>query len=150
MGIFASVDEVPVELESCHCDGTPHDHDTVWLRAEVTPDLGVAARSAIGDVVSQGIEKDDIMAVLGRVYLRHGIVRWTFTDAEGNPVPVTPNAAGSLKWEIAEPIADKADDLYSEDIFRPLVARLSKSSRNGRTGRSTSARTTTSRRRPKP
>lgn len=147
MGIFASTEEVPVELESCHCDGTPHDHDTVWLRSDLSPDGGIAAMH----VLSRGApDTATIIGALGRAYLIGGIVRWTFVDEKGDPIEVTPYNVAQLKEEIVLPVADKADDLYSERLMRPLVARASKSSRNGHTARSTSARRTTSGTRRKP
>lgn len=135
MGIFASTDEVSVELE-CPCEGTPHDRDTVWLRAELSPDGGLAA-SALMYGGAPSVET--MTGNLGRVWLVHGITRWTFVDDKGQPIPCNPFSISRLKWEIVRPVAEKADSLYAEAILRPLVASLSKSSRNGQTGASTSA-----------
>lgn len=146
MGIFASVEEVPVELERCHCDGAPHDHDTVWLRAELSPDGGIAAMH----VVESGAPDSAVMeGLVGRVFLQHGITRWSFVNADGQPIPCNPWSISRLDWEIAKPIAEKANDLYAEKLLAPLLARLKKSSRSGRTADSTSPRRNTSGLRPK-
>src|SRR4051812_46774706 len=53
MGWFVSEDRVPVELEGCRCPGSPHDHDTVWLRAELGPEAGFAAVAAVDRIVAE-------------------------------------------------------------------------------------------------
>lgn len=147
MGIFASVEEIPVDLEGCLCENTPHDHDTVWLWAELTPDGGLAAQA----VVNRGAPDTAVLeGLIGRIWLQHGISRWTFVDGKGNDIPPNPWNIAHLDWEVARPVAEKANDLYAEKFLRPLVARMSGSSRNGRTGRSTSAKPTSSRKRRTP
>lgn len=142
MGIFASTDEVAVDLEGCPCEGTPHDHDTVWLRAELTPDGGIAATHLLD---SGTIDAPTLIGAVGKTFLVHGVTRWTFVDEKGEPVPVTPWNVAHLDWEITRPLAEKADDLYAEKLLAPLRARRSQSSANGRTARSTSPRRSTSR-----
>ena len=96
------------------------------------------------------VENEEVMSKgLGWAYVTNGIVDWTFED-NGVKVPCTPLNIRRLKWDVVYPIANKASDLYSEDLFRPLVARASKSSRNGQTHDSTLATTGRSSRRPKP
>lgn len=147
MGIFTSTDEVAVELEGCPCEGTPHDHDTVWLRSELSPDGGIAA----SHVIDAGAPDVATMTgAVGRAFIQHGITRWTFVDGKGEPIPPTSWNIARLDWDIARPVAEKANDLYAEKLLRPLVARLNKSSRNGRTVRSTSPRRKSSSTRPKP
>lgn len=147
MGIFASREEVAVELESCHCDGSPHDHDTVWLWAELTPDGGLAATAAVN---RSAPDARTLEGIIGQVWLIHGISRWTFVDDKGQPIRCDPFTISRLDWEIVKPVAEKANELYAEKFMRPLVARLSRSSRNGRTGTSTSRTAGTSRKSPKP
>lgn len=146
MPLFASAEEVPVEV-ACPCEGKPHDTDTVWLRADLSPDGGIAAMSVIND---SPVDVPSLVGDLGRVYLMHNITRWTFTDPDGKPVPSSHRNIARLHWDIAGPIAEKADSLYSETLFRPLVARVSKSSRNGHTAPSTSRKPRSSGARQKP
>jgi hypothetical protein len=141
MGWFVSDDRVPVVL-GCLCPGTPHDHDTVNLRAELGPAAGFAAVAAI-QVVQKG--ESNIEEQLGRIYAEHGILDWTFVDEDGNPVEPSLENIRRLTWDAIYPIAAKGDDLYAESLLRPLLARLSASSPNGRTARSTSAKPRTSR-----
>lgn len=135
MGWFISEDRVPVELEECRCPNTPHDHDTVWLRAQLGPEGGYAVLRAMrlaeaGQIVSE--------EELGRAYARFGIVDWTFVDDNGLPVPCNDDNIRRLTWEVIYPVAQKGDDLYSEELIRPLVQRASKSFQRGQTGQRTS------------
>ena len=91
---------------------------TVTLHPKVTIPIGIAALS----VIKQGGGQAVIEGGLAEVYLRLGVESWTFPD------PVTPaNIERLLPYNDGGlEVAERADALYSEDIFRPLVARLSK------------------------
>lgn len=92
-------------------------------------------------VIRQSSEDEQELEVrLGRVYLEFGIVRWTFVDEEGKPVPVERALIRKLSWQAVFPVANAASTLYSEDLLRPLVGAASRSSPNGHTAPSTSAR----------
>lgn len=146
MGWFVNDDRVAVEGLGCRCPGTPHpDGDTVWLRAELGPEGGFAALSVIRAV---GGDADLLAEKIGRVYAEHGIVDWTFLDDDGEPVPCTPEMVARLSWDVLYPVAEKGDEIYSEGILRPLVAKASRSSRNGHTAPSTSRKRTSSSKRP--
>ena len=135
MGWFVSDERVAVEMGECRCPGTPHDHDTVYLRSELGPEGGYAALRAIRAAQTD----DDVLPeMLGRAYARFGIVDWTFEDADG-PVPCTAANIERLSWDVIYPIAERGDELYAQSLLRPLVARASASSRNGHTAPSTSA-----------
>src|SRR5688500_10483831 len=146
-GWLIETEQVPVEGLECRCPGAPHpDGDTVWLRPELTPAGALAAASAMMTYNNS----DALPENLGRVYLEHGVVGWTFLqDEAGTPLPATAENIRRLKWEAVYHIADKASTLYSEAILRPLVSGLSKSSRNGRTNGLTSATSRPSSRRRK-
>jgi hypothetical protein len=147
VGWFVSEERVPVEGLACRCPGTPHpDGDTVWLRAELGPEGGYAVLRAIRAAVTTEFLPEH----LGRAYAEHGIVDWTFLDDDGELVPVTPENVARLSWPVVYPVAERGDVLYAEELLAPLVARPSKSSRNGHTARSTSATrgTTSTRRKP--
>ena len=121
---------------ACSCPGTPHpDGDTVTLHPSVTLPIGVAAMS----VIRSASNVPDIEAGLAGVYLRHGIAAWTFVDADGRPVPITPPfIAAYLPWPESLTVAEAADALYSEAVMAPLARKTSKSSPPGPTELSTS------------
>jgi hypothetical protein len=91
---------------------------TVTLHPKVTIPLGIAALS----VIKQGGGQAAIEGGLAEVYLRFGVESWSFEE------PITPDSierllpynGGGLE------VAEAADRLYSEDIFRPLVARMAR------------------------
>lgn len=99
--------------------------ETVTLRKEVTIPLGVAALSVMRNAKSIA----EIEGGLAEVYLRLGIESWSFVE-EGRPVPVTPaNIDRLLPYaEGGLEVAERADDLYSTVVMRPLVRRSEKSS----------------------
>lgn len=120
---------VAVELPGpCRCLGEPHDHDIVYLHAETPLALGVAAHQAIK------AHPDDIPGLstaMTMEYVRHGICGWTFRDDEGRAIPLTADAI-----ERALPfsrggyeVSLKAVELYDEDVLRPLLSRIGRSSR---------------------
>lgn len=128
---------VRMEVGACRCPGTPHPADAVWLAADVPIPLGFAAMAAL-----QGMTDSNVyVGVLGGLYLRFGIVRWTFTAEGGVSEPINPESiARLLPWNDGGlEVAEAADDLYGEAIFRPLARRLSKASEPGPTATSTSA-----------
>ena len=64
--------------------------------------------------------ESEVEAAIAAAFLRHGIVEWSFRDADGKPVPIT-NAAISdlLDWATAHDVAEKCNELYAADLFRP-------------------------------
>jgi hypothetical protein len=148
VGWFVSEERIPVEGLACRCPGSPHlDGDTVWLRKELTPEGGFAVLRAIRDAEGN---VDRLPETLGRAYAESGIVDWTFLDADGEPVPCTPETRRQLAWAVVYPVAERGDGLYAADLLAPLAPLLSKSSRNGHSAPSTSAtrRRSSTRRKP--
>lgn len=139
--------DVRVDIGECRCPGTPHPGDAVFLHPSVTIPIGQAAFSAL-DGMTTGAEYQGILA---QIYLHFGITGWTFTDAEGVSVPVTSaNIDERLTWAHGgHTVAQRADELYSADVFAPLAARLSMSSGGGPKGPSTSATLPSGSKRPK-
>lgn len=133
-----------IQLEGCRCPGTPHHHDEVELADAPTIEMGSAAMAAIRIA---GDDEPRIVGLLGGIYLRFGITGWSFTNEDGNPIPVVrsgPDWAATvdrlLPWaEGGSEVAEAADVLYSEQILRPLISRLSMRSQGGQTEGSTSA-----------
>ncbi len=110
-----------------HADG-----DTVTLREKLDFRSALHARNTVillrQDDVTDAAE---ILAALTEVYLRVGIESWTLADAKGKAVPVSREAVAALMTDhpdAAMTIGDEADELYSEAVISPLVARASKSS----------------------
>lgn len=128
---------VPIAFGGCPCPGTPHaDGDTIWLKAALDMDGGLAFASAFSSSGELPIDQ-----ALGRSYLIAGIADWTFQDAKGAAIPVTPANVRRLRWSPAViDLAERAAQLYGKDVLLPLVARAQASSRNGRAGKSTSPR----------
>jgi hypothetical protein len=140
MGWFVDEDLVPVELE-CRCPDTPHEKDTVYLYPQLTVEGGLAGEQYWAEITTGGVPNAEAMiGHLGRLFLHHGIASWTFVGADGEPLPASMRniVRFAQNWSAAKPVAEKANELYSEALLAPLVASLSKSSRRGPTGGSTS------------
>jgi len=137
--------EVLVPVGACRCPGTPHgDGDWVELRPSPTIDIGSAVYAAVANV---GDDPVQLQVEMTRAFLRFGIVAWSFTDELGAPVPIQPRRPefGDVISRLLPfsdggfLVADRADDLYSEEVLRPLMTRLSQMrSPAGRTVGSTS------------
>lgn len=131
-------DLVSVRFRDCSCPGTPHaDGDIAELRPYLDYPGGAEALAAIQ---SAGGDTNRFAELLGPVFIRRGVMAWNLLDADGDPVPVTPEALNALRWEDAYELADRADDLYGAQVLAPLVKRMAVSSPTGRTGASTRRR----------
>lgn len=133
--------KVTVHVGECGCPHTPHaSGDEVYLAPKISVALGSAAIAGVNNLEA-GSTGTDVEAVLARVYLRQGVIGWNLVDEEGEPVPATPRAVEErLTWGSGGmEVVNKADELYAEDLFAPLVAaRKRKSSADGPTDPSTS------------
>jgi len=131
------MDTVTVRARDCACPGTPHeDGDTVDILARPSLALGLAAQA---DIIAAAGDGTTLAQRWMLTYIRLGAVGWNLVDADGLAVPF--DVQGLLDdYTFAVDVADKADDLYSEAILRPLTARLNGISPTGRTTASTSRR----------
>lgn len=137
---------VAVPLEACYCPGTPHeDGDVVFLAPTLSMAGGMAAQSAMTAGFTDAIRLQEMLAT---IWIRHGVVGWNLVDEDG------PLEVNERNVEMALPygkggrlVAEKADDLYAEDILAPLVQRQRNISRGGRTAPSTSATPASTRKR---
>lgn len=139
---------------TCVCppraDGTPrHPEDDVVLRER----LDFAAVNATKNALAMMYIDDpdagmpDILAVIHERYILHGIESWSLVDENGEPLTVTKGAIRDLilsRPEVAETIAEAADDLYQEAVMRPLFRMASTSSPSTSTTDSTSPTTDSS------
>jgi hypothetical protein len=124
MSRFDRVPDVPVSIGPCECPGTPHgDGDFVYLAPVLSAPGGMAAQGAIADAGTDGVRLQEL---LWRVYRDHSIVGWNLVDDDGDPVPLTAeNKEQALPYgKGGQIVADKADDLYNEDVLRPFLARI--------------------------
>jgi hypothetical protein len=107
----------------------PIGEDWVRLAPRLSLTMGAAVMAAI-----RGAEttESEVEAAIAAAFLRHGIVEWSFTDDDKKPLPVN-NAtiAERLDWATAHEVAEKCNELYAADLFRPLVQRMAKSSPTG-------------------
>lgn len=111
------------------CPGTPHDEDVAKLRPRLLPGDAIAALAAFNsEHDSATIQRD-----LGMALLRGGLLSWNITDEDG-PIPLSALEDGTLDWdETLRPIAERANDLYTESLMRPLLDAIRKSSPGGPT-----------------
>lgn len=144
------MDLVTVRARDCACPNTPHDGDTVDLLAKPSLALGLAAHSDMNATIDPAgvVDGAKLKERWFQTYLRLGAVGWNLTDDDGSAVPFNVDEL-LADYAFAYPVAEKADELYSEAILRPLLERLSAISRNGQTAASTSPRATSIRSRRK-
>lgn len=113
----------------------------LYTSIPITVGAGVMAvmRASRGDEVR-------LAALMGQVYVQNGIRAWSFVDKDGSPIQVDPSSrdwpdtvAELLPWdEGGALVADRADELYSENVLRPLTGRTLTQSLDGQTAGSIS------------
>lgn len=133
----------------CPPDGTRHpDGDTITLRERLDFRSASTMRKVISLVYAEDPDASvaDILAALTENYLLLGVQAWSLVDATGKPIEVSKPAIREhllSHQEIAMEVGDAADELYSESVINPLVAKGSKSSPDMPMDASTSATTGT-------
>ena len=143
---------VPVAV-ACPCPGTPHsDGDTVFLSPKIGFNAGVIADSKLVDILRGSGDVDAVKAALLTTYITDGVRAWTFVDAEGADIKVTPESIAAIllsDYELGVVVAEAADPLYSKAVTNPLLRRMSESSPTSPTNGSTSRKRGSSAKRPK-
>lgn len=143
---------VPLEM-ACPCPGRPHASEWVDLAPKLSATAGAAAWTALRSAEPTAA---DVEAAVAAAFLRHNIVAWSFTgeaheDGRREPLPISnASIAEVLDWSSAHLVTEKCDELYAEDLFRPLASRLGRSLKPGQTAESTSATTDSGETPPKP
>lgn len=127
-----------LELEGvsvpCPCPNTPHgDGDTVYLRPRLGLHAGIAVQKLLVDALKaeERITAADTQGWLAEGYLLHGVASWTFVDADGKGIEVSPATIRSIlldDFALAAAVADRADDMYVDAVIAPLLKRASTSS----------------------
>lgn len=143
------MDTVTVHI-ACPCPPTEQgprhpDGDDVELRARLSLAGGIAVQSLLVEqlkAIGKALDSAALSGLLAEGYLLSGVAAWTLVDADGKPLPVTPETITERllsDFAVAEAIADKADDLYMEPVLLPLLRKLGMSSPATPTNGSTSA-----------
>lgn len=112
------------------------DGHVVTLHPKITLALGAAAmtiaRATMREAFAAGGDPTGVLqavveAGLAEIYVRFGVQSWTFVE-DGVPVPVTAdNIKRLLPFEGGgKEVAEAADSLYSDTVFGPLVAAMSR------------------------
>lgn len=135
-------DLVWVDVGECRCPGAPHPVDRVALAPKAPIEVGAAVMGAIR---AAGSNEGMLHGLMARAFVL-GIRAWTFVDGDGHPIraDVTSEGFGALVDDLlpwangGADVADRADDLYSEAVLRPLISRTSTRSPGGQTDGSTS------------
>jgi hypothetical protein len=126
------------------------DGDEVHLRERLDFRAATTMRKVIALVYHEDPEASvaDILGALTEHYVLLGVESWTLVDARNKPIPVTKPAIREHLLshpDIAMEVGDAADELYSESVVDPLVAKASSSSPPTPTDDSTSAPTDSTR-----
>jgi hypothetical protein len=126
---------VEVRVRGCECPGSPHpDGDVVYLAPKLSLAGGLAASADISAALGNGT----MLAQLWQVtFVRYGAIGWNWLDEDGDPVPFDVNVLLD-DYDLASPVAEKADELYGDTVARPFLTRLKAISQRGRTDSSTS------------
>jgi hypothetical protein len=126
---------VEVRVRGCECPGSPHpDGDVVYLAPKLSLAGGLAASADISAALGNGT----MLAQLWQVtFVRYGAIGWNWLDEDGDPVPFDVNVLLD-DYDLASPVAEKADELYGDTVARPFLTRLKAISQRGRTASSTS------------
>jgi hypothetical protein len=129
--------QVPVEVSigACTCPRMPHAEDVVYLAPRLSLAGGMAAQA---DILAVGADVKALTVAWTETFIRYGVTGWNLTDAKGKPEPldIAPLLAD---YTLAEGIADKAIELYRDQVLDPLTRRLGTTSLPGPTDGSTSA-----------
>lgn len=109
----------PVRVGACRCPGAPHaDGDIVYLAPALSLTGGIAASAAL----SIGGSPQAIYQAVALACVEHGVVDWTFVDADGHKLPIdAATIRGALPWaQGGAEVTKLALELYGEGILSPF------------------------------
>jgi len=104
---------------------------TVYLLPTISVPMAAGLLAALeGTPATEGSMQATLVAGYLQPVPQGAIAGWTFVDEHLEPVPVTHDSiARLLTWaDGGLEIAEKCNELYAGDLFRPLALRRSKSS----------------------
>lgn len=115
-----SDERIEVAIGPCACPGTPHaDGDRVYLR----PKLGMArALAVIKGSTFNDLAVAEMQLAVG--YARYGIEDWNLTNGNGQKMELDGDHLEKFAEEDPRAIlvALRGDDLYADEVLRPLVS----------------------------
>jgi hypothetical protein len=133
---------VPVRFRGCECPGTPHKQPVTYANADkpiagdvafLTPKLSYAGGLIASADISNALGRGDMLKELWTVtFVRYGCVAWNLVDEDGDPVPFDVEVLLD-DYDLAVPVAEKADDLYGDTVSRPFLQRIRSIGRRGPT-----------------
>lgn len=152
---MATEEQLTVRFRDCECPGSPHngadgadDGDRVTMRQHLGFVAGAEALRMMGEAtiivaVTGGgedgtepiLDTSRVNELLGPVYIREGVASWNLVDEDGPTDYDAEVILGNYSW--GWPIIERADELYSEVITRPLAQRMNALSKSGPTDRQT-------------
>jgi len=126
---------VPVRVRDCACPDSPHDEgDVVYLHPTLSLRGGIAATQDYQAVLSSKMTPAEMTRELTARWLED-FVRYGYAGSNIEPFDVETLLAD---YALAEPVSEKANDLYYEAVLSPLGLSRPQTSPRGRTGGSTS------------
>jgi len=128
---------IQVKVRDCECPETPHNGEGDWVALAPTLSLegGLAAEQDLRDVASIADQTERGAALQRRwlvTFVRYGVKEWNFAGVSSVDDILA-------DYSLAQPVADKAADLYTDVVLRPFQKRLAARSPTGRTNGMTSA-----------
>ena len=105
----SGVNEVPVP---CPCEGTPHEKDTVYIRATLSG-AEVAQISGAMFGVDENSKPTANMANSQMKAMELCVTGWTFTNGNGGAIPFDPLLTNMLRadiWSLVQQEVDKLTD----------------------------------------
>lgn len=127
---------VEVRVRDCECPGTPHgeEGDVVYVAPRPSLACGLEAREDVRQSLGSGTLLAERWLV---TFVKHGAIGWNFLDEDGDPVPFDVRVLLG-DFDLAEPIAEKCDELYGDTVTRPFLESIRKLSQRGPKDGSTS------------
>ena len=134
----------PVKVRVRDCPTGLHNGEGDWVLLAPTLSLegGLAAEQDLRDASSIRDDSARGEALQRRwlvTFVRYGARGWNFHDENGDDLPFDVQTLLD-DYATAQPVADKAADLYTDSVLRPFLNRLAARSPTGQTSNTTSAR----------
>ena len=134
----------PIKVRVRDCPTGMHNGEGDWVLLAPTLSLegGLAAEQDLREVAGIASESARGEALQRRwliTFVRYGAKGWNLHDDEDQDLDFDAEAVLE-DYGIAQPVANKAADLYTDAVLRPFLNRLAARSPTGRTSSTTSAR----------
>lgn len=112
--------EVVIRTGDCPCPGMPHTEERVFLEDEATLPLSIYAYKMLANAEGNWRAKE---AALIASYIPRAITAWSFTDRNGDVLPITTeNAERLIPWDRGGYLVmEKANELYSDRVLAPFL-----------------------------